>query len=330
MGTRAPRVRAARPLRRPCRLHRGTRRAAVALGRRRDRAGRPLRSSRRRLQQRRQHAAALEREGDGRILARRVQQGLLRGGRRAQGACREPHEGALPERQHDGRQGAAPPPAVLLRVLFAGGHPAPLPRGRQRLVAAAREGVHPPQRDAPRARDPGTHAHPRGRGGHRLGGGLGPDVPHDGLHEPHDPPRGAGEVARPDDGASAAAPSADHLRDQRTLPQPRLRHLPRRPGPPRADVPHRRGRRALRAHGEPRDHRFLQRQRRCRAPHGNSQGVPLQGLLRADAGPLPQRDERHHAAPVASEGEPAARAAHHREDRHALDHPSRRTEEART
>ena len=127
VGDGASRVLAARPLRRPCRVPRRGRPPAVVLGAGRDGAGHSLRPSHRRLRQGRQLAAPLEREGGRRLRSRRLRQGLLRRGGRAEGARREPHQGALPERQHVAGQGAPPPPAVLLRRVLAPRHPEALP-----------------------------------------------------------------------------------------------------------------------------------------------------------------------------------------------------------
>ena len=85
--------------------------------------------------------------------------------------------------------------------------------------------------------------------------------------------------------------------------------LPGRRGPRRAREPRRGGRRAQDPHGQPRDRRLAQHQRRRRDPfraaaHGDGQG-PRRDVPRA----LQQQDQRRDAAALAAAGQPGARRA---------------------
>ena len=86
VGDEAPRVHAARPFRRTRRVPQQRQEPAVGVGAGRDRRGRAVRPADRRLPRRGQHAAPVEREGGRRVRPRGLQQGLLRRGRRGQGA----------------------------------------------------------------------------------------------------------------------------------------------------------------------------------------------------------------------------------------------------
>ena len=82
--------------------------------------------------------------------------------------------------------------------------------------------------------------------------GVGHHATHLRLHQPHAAARGAGALAARSVRRAAAAPPGDHLRDQPPLPRRGAQPLLRRRRARRAPVAHRRERRALRAHGQPR------------------------------------------------------------------------------
>ena len=160
--------------------------------------------------------------------------------------------------------------------------------------------------------DPGgprADAHPARRGAPGLGRGLGPHAANARLHQPHAAARSAGEVAGRLVRADAAAPSRDHLRDQPAPAGRCPRPLSRRRGARRAREPDRGRRRAQDPHGQPRDRRLAQHQRRRRDPlraaaHDDGQG-PRRDVPRA----LQQQDQRRHAAALAAAGQPGARRA---------------------
>ena len=164
-----------------------------------------------------QHAAPVVRRHARLLRLPAVQRRRLRrrAGRDAHG--RNADARALPGRLDHRREGAALPAAVLPGGLHAGRRDPPVPRRRQRLVRAARQGRDAAQRHASDARGPRTDADPPRRGEARMGRGLGSHAAHARLHEPHAAARGAGEVAAAVVRDDAAAAARDHLRDQPPL-----------------------------------------------------------------------------------------------------------------
>ena len=138
------------------------------------------------------------------------------------------------------------------------------------------------------------------------GTGLGAHAEGLRLHQPHADARGAGDVAGRADGPHAAAPPADHLRDQRAVPRPVAQKLGHDAELLRRlslidEAGERRVRMAyLAVVGEPLD------QRRVGAALGADEAVDLRGLRQDLSGALQQQDQRRHAAPLAGAGQPAA------------------------
>ena len=152
----------------------------------------------------------------------------------------------------------------------------------------------------------------------RLGRGLGDHGGHLRLHQPHPAARGAGDLAAGAVRRVAAAAPRDHLRDQPPLPRRGAREVPRRRRPAAAHVADRRGRRQERADGAPGHRRQPRGQRRRRAALRAAQGECAQGLLRAVAGAVHQRDQRRHAAAVPGAVQPGPAGADRRHDRRGL------------
>ena len=130
-------------------------------------------------------------------------------------------QGAVPVRRHPGRPGIAPAPGVFLRFGLAAGPRAPPHQGVRAYRQPGRQDRHPVERHPSRDRRRRTDAHPARCPPYPLGGRLAHDAGNLQLHQPHSAARGAGKLAGSADGASAAAPHADHLSHQR--PAPRLR-----------------------------------------------------------------------------------------------------------
>lgn len=72
-----------------------------------------------------------------------VQRRPVRGGRRGADALGEPHQGALPERQHGSRAGTAAQVAVFPGLLLAAGHHPPVPVPGRRADLGRRRSVDP-------------------------------------------------------------------------------------------------------------------------------------------------------------------------------------------
>ena len=178
-----------------------------------------------------QHAAPVVRRHAGLLRLPAVQQRRLRRRAGRDAHRRDADARALPGRLDHRRQGAALPAAVLPGGLHAGRRDPPVPRRRQRLVRAARQGRDAAQRHAPDARRARVDAHPARRGEARLGRGLGSHAAHARLHEPHAAARGAGEMAAAVVRDDAAAPARNHLRNQPPLPRRRARQVSRRRRP---------------------------------------------------------------------------------------------------
>ena len=189
---------------------------AGPLGAGRDGAGRTQPHARPGLRHRDgQHPPAVARPGrPGVVRPGPVQRRPLRGGRRGADALGEPHQGALPERQHGSRPGTAAQAAVLPGLLLAAGHHPPVPVPQQRLGGVPRQGRHPAQRHPSGAGDTRAHAAARRRERDRLGPGLVHHPPHLRLHLPHPAARGPGDLAGVDVRAAATTPPGDHLRPQ--------------------------------------------------------------------------------------------------------------------
>ena len=96
-----------------------------------------------------------------------------------------------------------------------------------------------------------------------------------------------------------------------------------------AAVAHRRGRRALRAHGASRERRQPRHQRRRGAALRAAQERRAQRLREAVAGEVLQQDQRRDAATLDGAVESAARALHHAAHRRGLDPRSVRAAQAR-
>ena len=191
-------------------------RAAGPLGAGRNGAGRTQPHARPGLRHRDgQHPPAVARPGrPGVIRPGPLQRRPLRRGRRGADALGEPHQGALPERQHGSGPGAAAQAAVFPGLLLAAGHNPPVPVPQQRLGDFPRQGGHPAQRHPSGAGNTRAHAAARGRARGRLGPGLVHHPPHLRLHLPHPAARSPGDLAGAHVRAAATAPSGDHLRPQ--------------------------------------------------------------------------------------------------------------------
>ena len=96
-----------------------------------------------------------------------------------------------------------------------------------------------------------------------------------------------------------------------------------------AAVAHRRGRRALRAHGAPRERRQPRHQRRRGAAFRAAQERCAQRLREAVAGEVLQQDQWRDAAPLDGALESAPRALHHAAHRRGLDPRPVRAAQAR-
>ena len=230
----------------------------------------------RRLQRRRPHRRAARQQQGGSAVAR-----------------------ALPGELHPGRAGIAPAAGVFLHDGLAAGHRAAALQPVQRSAVAAGQGGDPSQRHASGDRGRGTDAAIHGRPRHRLRQGLGRHQADVRLHQPHAAARSAGKLAGAAVRAPAAAPHADHLRDQRGGA---ARSALDRPFQRRADQPHLAdpgGRRAARAHGQPGIRRLPQRQRGLGAAYRTDEGDRVRGPAQALSGPHQQQDQRHHAAALA-------------------------------
>ena len=203
----------------------------------------------------------------------------------------------LPQRRNAGGPGIAAAAGVFLLVGFVAG-PAASPHPPVWRPAQPRRQVrHPAQRHASRDRRRGTDAAAGGRARPEMGRGLADHHRHDLLHQPHAAARGAGKLAGAADGAAAAAPHADHLRDQQAAS--------RRAGQPAGHaaavrgVADRRARRTARAHGHPRLRRFAQGERRVRAAHRADAPHRVPVAAPALSRPHRQQDQRHHLPPLA-------------------------------
>ena len=235
-----------------------------------------------------------------------------------------PDAGALSRRLHEPRPGAPLRPGGVPRHLLARRSRAAVPAWQCRLEPAAREGGHPAQRHPPRPRRRRADADPARRRAPRVGRGLASHPPDAGVHEPHPAPRGAREVAAGGVPAVAAAPPGDHLRDQPSSARRGPDPLSRRRGPGPAGEPHRGRPGPARPHGQPRDRRLAQHQRRGRHPlqapaHGHGQGP-----RRDVPGALQQQDERRDAAALAPSRQSQPGRCHHRGHRRRVDHGPRR------
>jgi hypothetical protein len=281
VGVPAPRGVRAGELRRSHReVHRRRRRREVALGPRLERARRALQLHGPGLPQRpRQHAAAVERAGHQRVRPADLQLRRLRPGRPRPDVRREHLQGALPRGLDAAGQGAAAAAAVLLRRRVAARLHQQGAGGELRPPPAARADRLPAQRHPPGDRGARADAHPGGREGLRLGRGVGHHQPLLRLHLPHAAARGPRGVADRPARTPAAAPPGDHLPDQRGVPRPGARAVPRRraAGPPHVD--HRRAARARRPDGLPGHRRGDEGQRRRRAAQPAAARQGAAGLL---------------------------------------------------
>jgi hypothetical protein len=113
-----------------------------------------------------------------------------------------------------------------------------------RLRQPAGQGGDPAQRHPSLDRRGRADAHPDRPAPLRMAARLGHRHPQLQLHQPHADARGAGDLAGRPVRARAAAPPADHLRDQPPLPQGRDAPLPGRSGDLAAHVADRRERAA--------------------------------------------------------------------------------------
>ena len=254
-----------------------------------------------------------------------VQRRRLRPRRRGQERDREHLEGALPGRRPVRGQGAAAQAAVLLRLGDAAGRHPPLPQdARPAVGGAARQGRDPAERHPPGRGDSRADARARRRPAASTGttpgtltaGGLR-------LHEPHGPARGAGDAGRSSCSAgSCRATSRSSRRSTGGSGSSVAVPLPGRRGQASS------GWRSLDdagrgdPHGEPRDRRQPRGQRRGAAPHRDPRRrATFPDFDELFPGPVQQQDERHHAAPLAPQVQPAALPAlDHRGDRRRLDH----------
>ena len=283
----------------------------------------PLRSPRGGVRrQDHQHAPALVRRGAGLFRLPGLQPRRVRRGAGRDARSRIPHPSPVSGRLHQHGSGPALRAGVLSGCLLAGRSGAALPPQQCRLERAPREGRHSAQRHAPRHGRSRADADPARRGAPRMGRGLGSHPPGARLHEPHALARGSGEVASGVVRNDVAAPPGDHLRDQPPLPRRGPRPVPRRWRASRACEPRRRERRAQDPHGQPRDRRLPQHQRRGRhslrvVAHDDGPGPG-----RDVPGALQQQDQRRHAAALAPAGQPGARPNDHGGHRRRLDHGS--------
>ncbi len=270
-----------------------------------------------------QHADPVERPVRRVLRAGGLQHRRLLQGRRGGGRRREGLEGALPQRRTGCGQTSSAATAVLLRVVLAAGHPAhPHRAGRPAAVSPAGQVGHPAQRHPPVDRGGRADASAHRRPPPGLGRGVGDHRRDLRLHQPHAAARGAGNLAAGHLRRIPAPAPGDHLRDQRPLPRRGASTVPRRRGPHRADVAHRRGPRQVRADGTP-GHRRQPRDQRCGgAALGVAESQCAQRLLRDVAGTVRQRDQRCDAATVHGPVQPGTAGAarrHHR--RRLVDRP---------
>ena len=218
VGVRAPRALLRGRLRRPCRIRhlqgRPSRAACLEAGRAHP-GGRLRHAGGRLARQPREHAAAVVVDGDRSDPARRLQRRRphRRAARQQQGgsAVARPLSGRL----QPGRTGTAAAAGVFLLDGLAAGHRAAALQPVQRSAVAAGQGGDPSERHASGDRGRGTDAALHGRSRHRLRQGLGRHQADLRLHQPHAAARSAGKLAGAAVRAPAAAPHADHLRDQR-------------------------------------------------------------------------------------------------------------------
>ena len=218
-------------------LHERRRPPGQRVGRHPRRAGHALRHADPRLRhQHRQHAPALGRQGRARVRPRRLQRGRLRRRRRGQGPLGEHLPRALPERQLARRQAAAP----RQEYFFVSATLQDIIRRYKKRYEMFDEpqGLKTFDRFAEKVAIQLNDTHPALAIPELMRllidvEGLGWDEAWDittktlRLHEPHRAARGAGAVAGRPVRQRAAAPPADHLRDQPPLPRQRPRAVPR-------------------------------------------------------------------------------------------------------
>src|SRR5581483_5119864 len=197
--------------------------------------------------------------------------------------------------------------AVFLRRVLAARHPAAPLSHRQQLVGELRgEGGGAAQRHAPGRRDRRVDAHPARRARRRLGARVGNRHAHLRVHQPHAAARSPGKMGRAAVRARAAAAPPDHFRDQRP---PHARGRAALAGRHRAEahlLPDRGERRQGGPDGQPRRRRRARGQRRGGAAHRAVEEGAFPRVRRALPGQIPEQDQRHHAAALAAEEQPAA------------------------
>lgn len=183
--------------------------------------------------------------------------------------------------------------------MLVAGHYPQIHIGTRRLVEIHRQSRNTAQRHAPCNRNPRTHAPAHGRARAFVGRIVGYVHKDFRLHKPHASARSSGKVVDKLLRKAAAAPPANHLRNQRPLDGQGQQNVPRRPPQARMSL-HYRGKLAEDgAHGVSGGRGKLQRKRRRRAPHGASQRLGSARLLRSLARKIQQQDKRRHAAPLA-------------------------------
>ncbi len=153
-----------------------------------------------------------------RVSLRRFQPRLLRRGGRRQTDGGKPDQSTVSQRCRLCWPRAAPPAAVLLRLVLGARHRSPLQGGQRRLAEVSGQGFHSDERHASSVGGSGADAHSPRQGRFGLGQSLGDHRKYDWLHQPYAAARGAGALAGQHVRAPAAAPPADHLRDQQPLP----------------------------------------------------------------------------------------------------------------
>ena len=234
LGVRPARGRLRHLLRRPGRVPRAERHhRALRLDPGREGQGHRLRHPDRRLARPPgEHPPPVEGGPDRPDPPRRLQRRRPHRQPRREQPRRRPDPRPLPRRHLARRAGAPPPAGVFLLVGLAPGHPAAPPAAVRPPRQSARQGCDPAQRHPPGRRRRGTDAAPHRRPRPRLRRGMAADAGNDRLHQPHPAARGAGDLAGAALRAAAAAPHADHLRDQRQPAQVR---------PPRTQAERRRG-----------------------------------------------------------------------------------------
>ena len=255
-----------------------------------------------------EHAAAVGGARHARLRPAVLQRGRLPPRGRGEDRHREHLQGPLPERPERRGQGAAPQAAVLLRRL--------LDRRHRPAVQAAAHATSTlfPEKFAIQLND--THpsiavaelmrvlVDEEGLDWNAAWSIVEQTIA---LHEPHPDARGARALAGDAVRAPAAAPPADHLRDQPALPAGRRSCAGRATGDRLARMSIiEEGAAAAGAHGAPRDRRprtASTASPRCTPSWSRATCLPR--LLRAVAGALQQQDQRRDAAALGAARQPA-------------------------